>query len=263
VRRWLAVALVGVGCGILAFVLLQPAVSSRHTARAQQRLAAEVPVGPAPAGPVRGPARVPVARAVGTGAALAVLRVPRFGDDWSWVAVEGTALDQLADGPGHYRTTPLPGARGNAAFAAHRAGHGDPFLDFDTLRTGDTVVVEQRKVRWTYRLVTSPRIVPVDATWVLRTSRNRELTLTTCWPRYGSSKRMYVRARLAQVDRQHARDWQPVWSAVSRVTDRSVRLRPRPAGAAGPARGEAAAARSASRARGRSRPGSTLPSARR
>jgi hypothetical protein len=24
---------------------------------------------------------------------------------------------------------------------------------------------------------------------------------------------MYVRARLAQVDRQHARDWQPVWSA--------------------------------------------------
>ena len=212
-RRWLAVALIGVGCGILAFVLLQPAVSSHQTARAQQRLAAEVPVEPAPAVSTRGPTRVPVARPVDTGEALAALRVPRFGADWSWVAVEGTALDQLADGPGHYRGTPLPGARGNVAFAAHRAGHGDPFLDFDTLRTGDAVLLEQAGVRWTYRLVTAPRIVPVDATWVLRASRDRELTLTTCWPRYGSSKRMFVRARLAEVDRQHGRDWQPVWSS--------------------------------------------------
>lgn len=208
-RRWLAVALIGVGCAVLAFLLLQPSLTAYRTDRAQQRLVTEVPVGPAPAGPVR----VPVARAVGTGEALAVLRVPRFGADWSWVAVEGTALDQLADGPGHYRGTPLPGARGNVAFAAHRAGHGDPFLDFDTLRTGDEVVLEQRRVRWTYRLVTAPRIVPVDATWVLRPSATRELTLTTCWPRYGSSKRMYVRARLAEVDRQHGRDWHHVWFA--------------------------------------------------
>ena len=208
-RRWLAVALIGVGCAVLAFLLLQPSLTAYRTDRAQQRLVAEVPAGPAPAGP----ARVPVARAVDTGEALAVLRVPRFGADWSWVAVEGTALDHLADGPGPNRDTPLPGARGNVALAAHRAGHGDPFLDFDTLRTGDEVVLEQAGVRWTYRLVTDPRIVPVDASWVLRPSRNRELTLTTCWPRYGSSKRMYVRARLAEVDRQHGRDWQSAWSA--------------------------------------------------
>ena len=56
------------------------------------------------------------------------------------------------------------------AFAAHRAGHGSPFLEFDTLRVGDEVVLEQRRVRWTYRLLTAPRIVPVDATWVLRPS---------------------------------------------------------------------------------------------
>ena len=107
----------------------------------------------------------------------------------------------------------LPGARGNVALAAHRAGHGDPFLDFDTLRIGDEILVEQRRVRWTYRLVTAPRIVGVDASWVLRPSTTRELTLTTCWPRYGSSKRMYVRARLTDVDQQRGPDWESVWSA--------------------------------------------------
>jgi sortase A len=213
VRRWVAAALIGAGCAILAFLLAQPLVTSHSTVQAQHRLAAEVPVGPAPAGSTRGPASVPVARPVDTGEALAYLRVPRFGADWRWVAVEGTALDQLADGPGHYRRTPLPGARGNVALAAHRAGYGDPFLEFDTLLPGDEVVLEQAGVRWTYRLVTAPRIVPVDASWVLRPSTRRELTLTTCWPRYGSSKRMYVRAELARVDREQGRGWASWWSA--------------------------------------------------
>jgi sortase A len=203
------------GCAILAFFLLQPAVTSHQTARAQQRLAAEVPVGPVPYGPRDG-AGAPVARPADTGEALVTMRVPRFGDDWSWVAVEGTALDQLADGPGHYRGTPLPGALGNVALAAHRAGHGSPFLEFDTLRIGDDVVLEQGRVRWTYVLVTAPRIVPVDAAWVLRPSTTRELTLTTCWPRYGSSKRMYVRAELSRVDRARSRGWAPVWPAAGK-----------------------------------------------
>jgi sortase A len=204
------------GCAILACLLLQPSVTSHQTARAQQRLAAQVPSGPAPPASTRDGAGAPVARPADTGDALATMRVPRFGDHWSWVAVEGTALDQLADGPGHYRGTPLPGARGNVAFAAHRAGHGSPFLEFDTLRVGDEVVLEQRRVRWTYRLLTAPRIVPVDATWVLRPSTTRELTLTTCWPRYGSSKRMYVRAELSRVDRARSRAWVPVWPVVGK-----------------------------------------------
>ncbi len=217
-RRALAVALVVVGCGLLAFLLLRPLVESQQTARAQERLAAEVPVGPAPAVTTRDPARageqVPVASPVARGEALATMRIPRFGADWSWVAVEGTGLDQIAQGPGHYRTTPLPGAVGNASMAAHRAGHGDPFIDFDTLRPGDDVVLEQQGVRWTYRLVTSPRIIPVDATWVLRPSRTRELTLTTCYPRYGSSKRMFVRAELASVERERSSSWDEVWPTV-------------------------------------------------
>lgn len=210
-RRLLALALVAGGCALLALLLLRPAIDSRQTAQAQERLSAQLPGGTAPAVPAGSASGVLVARPARTGEALMDVRIPRFGADWSWVAVEGTAPAQIAKGPGHYRRTPLPGARGNVALAAHRAGHGSPFLDFDTLRPDDDVVLEQRGVRWTYRLTTSPRIVPVDATWVLRPSRGRELTLTTCWPRYGSSKRMFVRAELVEVDRERGERWSPLW----------------------------------------------------
>jgi sortase A len=59
------------------------------------------------------------------------------------------------------------------------------------------VLLRQQGVRWDYRLTTSPRIIPASAAWVLDPLRGRHLTLTTCWPRYGSSKRMFVRAVLA------------------------------------------------------------------
>jgi sortase A len=113
------------------------------------------------------------------------------------VAVEGTSAADLAAGPGHYTATPLPGGLGNVAFAAHRAGHGDPFLDFDRLRPGDHVLLRQGRAWWDYRLTRAPRIVPASAGWVLRPVPGRQLTLTTCWPRYGSSKRMFVRGVLA------------------------------------------------------------------
>jgi len=140
------------------------------------------------------------------------MEIPRFGADWRWVTVEGTELDQLAEGPGHYVRTPLPGARGNVAFAGHRAGHGSPFIDFDLLEVGDDVMLEQGDVRWTYRIEKDPRIVPVDSSWVLRASAQRELTLTTCWPKYGSSRRMYVRAQLVEVERGDPGAWTSVWT---------------------------------------------------
>lgn len=163
---------------------------------------------PAPGGD--GPARpaaqdvlsrqVPVAtahaRPAPVGAALAIMRIPRFGPGWEWTALEGTAPAVIADGPGHYRGTALPGEPGNSAWAAHRAGHGDPFIDFDRLRPGDRVVLRQGRARWVYVVTTRPRIVDVRDGWVIAPTVGRRLTLTTCWPRYGSARRMYVRATL-------------------------------------------------------------------
>jgi len=147
--------------------------------------------------PTAKPGPPPVATGVKEGEALAYIRIPRFGKEWIWTVVEGTNLDDLSTGPGHYSQTPLPGAVGNSAIAAHRAGHGDPFIDFDTLQIGDLVVISQNGGTWTYRLTTRPEIIEPDEGWVLDTwAPGRTLTLTTCWPKYGSAKRMFVRGVL-------------------------------------------------------------------
>lgn len=191
-RRLLAVFLIGSGVALAAVPFGMQLWSSQRTDQAQERLVRELPPGPAR----ERAGGIPAARPVAVGQALMVMRIPRFGADWEWVVSEGTAPQILVDGPGHYPATALPGERGNAAFAAHRAGHGDPFIDFDLLRPGDRVVLEQGRVRWVYRIDTQPRIIPVTAAWVLSPTAGRRLTLTTCWPRYGSSKRMFVRAQL-------------------------------------------------------------------
>ena len=173
-----------------------------HAAQAQSALRAELhDRQPVPLGP----GRVPAGRPAPSGQALAELRIPRFGPSWSWIVVEGTTPTDLATGPGHYTGTPLPGERGNVSIAAHRAGHGDPFLDFDTLRPGDEIVLRQGTVTWTYAITTAPEIVSASAGWVLDPLPGRQLTLTTCWPKYGSSKRMYVRATLARWTESSAR----------------------------------------------------------
>lgn len=126
---------------------------------------------------------------------LAVMRIPALGASWRWAVVEGTAPEDLALGPGHYAGTPLFGAAGNVGVAGHRAGHGSPFIDLDRLMPGDRITVTQAGAHWTYEVVQAARIVDVQDTWVLAARPGRTLTLTTCWPRFGSSRRMYLVAR--------------------------------------------------------------------
>jgi sortase A len=158
---------------------------------------------------------IPVARPVARGQALATMTIPRFGQRWRWEVAEGVALDVIDGGPGHFPGTALPGARGNTAYAAHRAGHGDPFIDFDQLRPGDRITLAQRDTAWTYRVTMRPRIIDIDDVWVLDHLSGRRLTLTTCWPRYGSSRRMYVRADLARVESRRDAGWTTTWSSAS------------------------------------------------
>ncbi len=166
----------------------------------QQMLVADVPRGPLnvrPPSPQDGSDQgpPPSATSVKRGEALAVMEIPRFGDGWEWTALEGVALPVIDHGPGHYPGTALPGEKGNTVFAAHRAGHGDPFLDFDLLRPGDKVEFRQGSTVWVYRLSTRPEIIEPDEVWVLDRLPGRQMTLTTCWPKYGSEKRMYVQGR--------------------------------------------------------------------
>jgi sortase A len=169
-----------------------------QTARAQAGLREELSLGTAPRPVVDGDAP-PVASRSSYGKPFGEMRIPRFGDDWEWAVVEGTDEAALDLGPGHYSGTPMPGERGNAAIAAHRAGHGDPFIDFDTLQEGDAVEITQDDTTWVYTVVEEPWIVAADAHHVLDPLPGRKLTLTTCWPRYGSSKRLVAVAELEDV----------------------------------------------------------------
>ena len=170
-----------------------------RTGRTQAGLQEELSLGTAPVPVVRAGASTPAASRAAHGKPFAELRIPRFGDDWRWAVVEGTDAAALELGPGHYPGTPMPGEVGNAAIAAHRAGHGDPFIDFDDLRRRDSVEITQGDTTWVYRVVREPWIVTADAHHVLDPLPGHKLTLTTCWPKYGSSKRLIAVAELDEV----------------------------------------------------------------
>jgi LPXTG-site transpeptidase (sortase) family protein len=135
------------------------------------------------------------------GDGYALLRIPRFGDDWEWIVVQGTELSDLARGPGHYVHSAHPGELGNLAIAGHRTGHGAPFHDMDAIQVGDTIEIETANGSWTYTIDHGPVVIQPTDVWVIdpvpgegpdAEPTERRITLTTCHPRYGSSQRMYV-----------------------------------------------------------------------
>ncbi|GAA3528898.1 class E sortase [Nocardioides daeguensis] len=103
------------------------------------------------------------------GDGIALVRVPRFGDDYEMPLVAGTNDDDLARGIGWFPESARPGEVGNFAIAAHRVTHGEPFSKILDLRAGDEVIVETRTHVYTYRLVEDgdARVVDFTETWVL------------------------------------------------------------------------------------------------
>ena len=157
---------------------------------------------------------------VPVGEAFAFLHIPRLGDDYARAIVEGTSQTELANGPGHYVDTAMPGEPGNLAVAGHRVGKGSPFLDLDTLLPGDPIVVETADGWYEYRVLGDPatgdlsvavdgvpgrRIVdPTDIAVIApvpgqpgSAPAGSYLTLTTCHPKYSAAERLIVHAVLA------------------------------------------------------------------
>jgi sortase A len=103
--------------------------------------------------PTTGPHSIPP----GTG--IAVLYIPRLGQDYHFAIVQGSVVpddSQLEKGPAHYADTQMPGEVGNFGVAGHRVGKGEPFLNLDKLRSGDTVIVETKAMWWIYKVLGQP-----------------------------------------------------------------------------------------------------------
>ncbi|MGY2126909.1 class E sortase [Blastococcus sp. SYSU DS0617] len=224
--------LVTAGLVLLLFVVYEVYVTDLLTAQRQDELAEELrdewqsserrdewESSPDPA-----PDAVPAASAtvppVEVGDPFAVLRIPRLGEDYTRVILEGTDEEQLSQGPGHYVDSAMPGEPGNVGLAGHRVGKGSPFLELDTMRPGDPIVVETADSWFVYRVLGDPatgdvdadpsgipgmHIVSPSAVEVVSPTPNAAagappsgayLTLTTCHPRYSARQRLIIHARL-------------------------------------------------------------------
>jgi sortase A len=109
---------------------------------------------------------------------LTRLTVPKIGLDA--IVVEGTNYHALKLGPGHMKSTPVPGGDGNSVISGHRDTF---FRHVHELDKGDDVLVERNGRVYKYE-VTGKKIVDPDATWVTDPTRDAELTLITCYPTY-------------------------------------------------------------------------------
>ena len=125
---------------------------------------------------------------------VGLLYIPALRDQvWGLPVVSGVDARSLAMGVGHYSTTTLPGEIGNFAIAGHRATDGEPFAYFEKLRVGDLVYLQTNVGWFSYELVQDQKIQETEV-WVLGDDpiglgEQRLLTLTTCDPRWNSTRR--------------------------------------------------------------------------
>ncbi len=141
------------------------------------------------------------------GKVFAILRVPRLGGPgWARPIYEGVGLPTLAKGLGRYPDTALPGAIGNFAVAGHRAGHGNPLINIDAIRDGDVMVVETRSGYAVYRAQRHTIVPPTSVDVVAAVPQKPGVkpteawfTLTSCDPRFSSTNRYIVFAKLERV----------------------------------------------------------------
>jgi sortase A len=131
-------------------------------------------------------------RAVPEGSAFAVIEIPRIGVDAA--VVQGTSAADLAQGPGHYRMTGVPGSGRVIAIAGHRTTFGAWFRHVDDLRAGDPIYLAYHGRRYLFR-VTGHRVVQPSDWTILRYRGYEELVLSTCNPVYSAAQRWIVFAR--------------------------------------------------------------------
>jgi sortase A len=166
------------GALLVAHVAVEVWGTGVATARAQSRFRAALAQRGYPERPAQGEP-------------IGLLRIRRLALDVAFV--EGVESDALALGPGHYPGTPLPGESGNVSIAGHRTTHAAPFWALDSLVPGDHVGLSTAAGDFLYR-VEWVRVVVPDDLWVLESTSQPSLTLTTCEPRFSSARRLVVRA---------------------------------------------------------------------
>jgi sortase A len=210
----LGVALIVVGLLLLGYVGWQLWGTNWVSHRKHERIATALEQGWG-----RGRAAVEIDEV----AVTAVVRVPRFGEEYVVPVLAGTSDNALAAGFGHFDGAAMPGGVGNYALAAHRVTHGEPLRQMPELRSGDEILIETRTKTYTYVLDTSGDDLMVDESegWVtdplpdnperneaepLQQQGQRLITLTTCAELFHTDDRMVAFGHLESVTSKHRTD---------------------------------------------------------
>jgi sortase A len=202
--------LISLGFGVLMFVAWTLWGTGIYTSQQQNLLAREF----ADAPPVTLDTKdaVPVSFQPGPGEHAFKMRIPAI--DLDQIVVEGVSSAALKKGPGHYPecgpgfSEPLctsfeeiwPGEDGRVIVSGHRTTYGAPFYNIDKLRRGDRIVTETQWGEFTYEVTIKTIVEPESPLVVIDTreddSREPELVLTTCNPRFSAAQRLIVYAEL-------------------------------------------------------------------
>lgn len=206
---WLGIGLVLAGLGVLGWFAWQFWGTNWVAKRAHERLVEQVQDAwdddPDATGAVSFP----------EGDVEAIIRIPRFGDDYAVPVLSGTSDEVLTKGYGHFTESADPGKKGNYAVAAHRVTHGEPLRDMPSLRVGDEVIVETREATYTYELITGGEDLEVtfQDTWVVdalptnpekggtqppQRKGQRLITLTTCAEIFHTDNRLIAFGELVE-----------------------------------------------------------------
>ena len=84
------------------------------------------------------------------GSPVALLSIPQLG--LQQVVVDGTAPGDLTNGPGHLRSTPLPGQAGISVVMGRASTYGGPFRHISSLAVGTQVIVQNAEGRVVYEV---------------------------------------------------------------------------------------------------------------
>src|SRR5206468_9789140 len=74
------------------------------------------------------------------GHAVGTIRLPTLGRHYA--VVQGTDLDSLRKGPGHYANANFPGQGGTVAIAGHRTTYLAPFRTINKMKPGDPIELD-------------------------------------------------------------------------------------------------------------------------
>jgi sortase A len=187
------------GVIVLLFVAYELWGTSAYTQSEQQRLSRDLD------------RRWTTSEKVRLGGGLALLRIPRFGEKYRFVVIEGVSVADLKKGPGHYPGTAMPGQVGNFVISGHRTTYSAPFNRAGELRKGDEILVDTRSKQYVYQVTRSMIVRPtvIDATSPVpfhptRRPAKKVITLTTCHPKYSAAKRLLIFGELVK-ERQRVR----------------------------------------------------------